>query len=42
MRVLPSPFSPDQGEARDSLIGLAVRLAIVMAIVGGLALLTMR
>jgi hypothetical protein len=42
MRVLPSPFSPDQSEAGDSLIGVVVRLAIVMAIVGGLALLTMR
>jgi hypothetical protein len=42
MRVLPSPFSPDQGETGDGLLGVAVRLAIVMAIVGGLALLTLR
>jgi hypothetical protein len=39
MRVLPSRFSPDQAEAGNSLLGVAVRLAIVVAIVSVLALL---
>jgi hypothetical protein len=42
MRVLPSQFSSEQGEAGDGLLGVAVRLAIVMAIVGALALMTFR